>query len=105
MPKLFYQGRGSFRLTANDGRVIYVDPYAGEGYDQPADIILVSHQHGDHNQTDLCAKKPDCRIISNVESLEGGKHNSFDIEGIQIQAVEAKNKNHNPAECVGFTAC
>ena len=46
MPKLFYQGHGSFRLTANDGRVIYVDPYAGEGYDLPADIILVSHQHG-----------------------------------------------------------
>ena len=102
MPKLFYQGHGSFRLTANDGRVIYVDPYAGEGYDKPADIILVSHQHGDHNQTDLCAKKPNCRIISNVEALEGGKHNCFDVDGIQIQAVEAQNKNHNPTECVGF---
>ena len=102
MPKLFYQGHGSFRLTANDGRVIYVDPYVGEGYDHPAAIILVSHQHGDHNQTDLCAKKPDCQIISNVEALEGGKHNDFDIDGIIIQAVEAQNKNHNPTECVGF---
>jgi len=45
MPKLFYQGHGSFRLTANDGRVIYVDPYIGEGYGQLADIIPVSHQH------------------------------------------------------------
>ena len=102
MPKLFYQGHGSFRLTANDGRVIYVDPYAGEGYDLPADIILVSHQHGDHNKVELCAKKSDCRIISNVEALEGGKHNSFDNGGIQIQAVEAYNKNHDPKECVGF---
>jgi L-ascorbate metabolism protein UlaG (beta-lactamase superfamily) len=102
MPKLFYQGHGSFRLTANDGRVIYVDPYAGEGYDVPADIILVSHQHGDHNQVQLCAQKPNCKIISNVEALEGGKHNSFDIDGIHIQAVEAYNKNHDPKECVGF---
>ena len=102
MPKLFYQGHGSFRLTANDGRVIYVDPFAGEGYDVPADIILVSHQHGDHNQTDLCAKKPDCRIISNSEALEGGKHNSFDVGGITIQAVEAYNKNHKSEERVGF---
>ena len=28
MPKLYYQGHGSYRLTANDGRVIYVDPCA-----------------------------------------------------------------------------
>ena len=50
----------------------------------------------------LCAKKPDCKIISNVEALESGKHNSFDIDGINIQAVEAYNKNHDPAQCVGF---
>ena len=102
MPKLFYQGHGSFRLTANDGTVIYVDPYAGEGYDLPADIILVSHQHGDHNQVQLCAQKPDCKIITNAEALTGGKHNSFTIGGINIQATEAYNKNHDPKECVGF---
>ena len=105
MPKLFYQGHGSFRLTTNDGRVIYVDPYAGEGYDMPADIILVSHQHGDHNQVDLCAKKPECKIITNAEALEGGRHNNFDFagqSGIIIEAVEAYNKNHDPANCVGY---
>jgi len=102
MPKLFYQGHGSFRLSANDGRVIYVDPFAGEGYELPADLILVTHQHDDHNKTDLCAKKPDCKIISTAEALKGGKHNSFEIDGIKIQAVEAYNKNHDPSECVGF---
>jgi len=51
--KLLYQGHGSYRITAADGRIIYIDPYAGEGYDKPADILLVSHQHGDHNQTKL----------------------------------------------------
>ena len=49
MPKLLYQGHGSYRLTADDGRIIYVDPYKGKGYDAPADIILVTHQHHDHN--------------------------------------------------------
>jgi len=38
MAKLLFQGHGSFRITADDGRVIYVDPYAGEGYDLPADL-------------------------------------------------------------------
>ena len=102
MPKMYYQGHGSFRLTTDDGRIIYVDPYAGDGYDVPADLILVSHQHGDHNQINLCTQKTGCQIISNVEALAGGKYNSFNIDGIEIQAVEASNKNHDPKECVGF---
>jgi L-ascorbate metabolism protein UlaG (beta-lactamase superfamily) len=102
MPKLYYQGHGSFRLTAADGRVIYVDPYAGDGYDLPADLILVTHQHSDHNQVSLCTQKPSCRIISNVEALAGGKHNTFDVGGILIEAVEASNKNHDPKQCVGY---
>jgi len=102
MPKLLFQGHASFRLTANDGRVIYIDPYKGKGYDLPASVILVSHQHSDHNKIKRCAQKPDCRIITNVEALEGGVHNSFDLDGILIQAVEAANKKHSPEECVGF---
>jgi hypothetical protein len=39
MPKLYYQGHGSYRLTADDGRIIYVDPFAGDGYEKPADLI------------------------------------------------------------------
>ena len=102
MPKLLYQGHGSYRLTADDGRIIFVDPYKGKGYDAPADIILVTHQHTDHNKIQRCAQKPNCRIITNVEALENGEHNSFDIDGITILAVEAANKNHNPKECVGY---
>jgi L-ascorbate metabolism protein UlaG (beta-lactamase superfamily) len=122
MPKLFYQGHGSYRLTADDNRVIYVDPYAGGdftvkihkmihpcpdtnkggGYDLPADIILVTHDHGDHNQIQLCSQKQSCRVITNKEALSGGKHNSFDADGIQIQAVEARNMMHNPKKCVGY---
>jgi len=100
--KLLYQGHGSYRITAADGRIIYIDPYVGEGYDKPADLLLVSHQHGDHNKTELVTQKPGCKVITNVEALSGGKHNTFDVSGIVIEAVEASNKNHNPAECVGF---
>jgi L-ascorbate metabolism protein UlaG (beta-lactamase superfamily) len=102
MPKMLYQEHGSFRLTADDGRVIYVDPYKGDGYDLPASLILVTHQHGDHNQIGLCAQKPDCRVITNAEALAGGRYNSFDIGGIAVEAVEAYNKNHSRSECVGF---
>ena len=102
MAKLFYQGHGSFRITADDGRVIFIDPYVGDGYDLPADIILVSHQHHDHNCVELITQKPGCVVISNEEALAGGRHNSFSFDGIEIEAVEAGNKNHDPACCVGF---
>ena len=102
MPKLLYQGHGSYRLTADDGRVIYVDPYRGKGYDAPADIILVTHQHHDHNKIHRCAQEPNCRVITNAEALAGGAHNSFYIDGIAIRAVEAGNWRHDPKECVGY---
>ena len=103
MPKLYYQGHGSYRLTADDGRIIYVDPYAGDGYDKPADIILVTHGHGDHNQIQLVTQKPDCRVITHEEALADGVHNTFDLgDGITVEAVEAKNFNHNPQKCVGY---
>jgi len=103
MPKLLYQGHGSFRLTSDDGVVIFIDPFIGEGYDLPADIILVTHQHEDHNQIDLITQKANCTIISNFEALAGGKHNTFFIDGIEIEAVEAGyNQGHSIKDSVGF---
>ena len=102
MPKLLYQGHGSFRLTTNDGVVVFVDPFVGSGYELPADLILISHQHDDHNKIDLITQKPDCTVITNVEALAGGKHNVFTVKGVGIEAVAAENKNHSPDQCVGF---
>ena len=102
MPKLLYQGHGSFRLTTAKGVVIFIDPYVGGGYDLPADIILVTHQHDDHNQIKLITQKPGCKIITNAEALESGKHNSFSVNSIEIEATEAGNKNHPIDQCVGY---
>ena len=103
MAKLLYQGHGSFRLTSDNGVVVYIDPYMGTGYDVPADLILITHQHPDHTQIDLVTQKSDCSIISNVEALAGGKYNDFSVKGIEIEAVEAGyNEGHNVKDCVGY---
>lgn len=102
MARLLFQGHGSFRITTDAGLVIYVDPYAGEGYDVPADIILVTHQHGDHNQIQKPAKKEGCIIIQNQDVLQEGVYKSFDKFGVGIQGVPAYNSNHDRRHSVGY---
>ena len=101
--KLLYQGHASFRLTAKNGTVIYIDPYAREGYDLPADIVLVTHGHGDHNQVQLVSQKKKCAVITNDEAQDQkGKYNTFKIKGIHIEAVEAYMGNHDRRIGVGY---
>jgi len=102
MAKLLFQGHGSFRITTDENMVIYVDPFIGEGYDLPADIILVTHQHWDHNQVDKVAKKADCRIIQNFDAVKNGEYKSFKIGNVTINTVPAYNKNHAKDQCVGY---
>lgn len=103
MAMLLYQGHASLRLTTAEGKVIYVDPNAGEGYDLPADLVLVTHQHGDHNRLNLIgSKNSGCEVITDKEALKDGKHQTFDLGYVKVEAVEAANKNHNPAQCVGY---
>lgn len=102
MAKLLYQGHGSLRLTTEEGVVVYIDPYIGEGYDKPADLILVTHQHPDHNKIDLPPHSEGCVIIQNMDAIQQGAYQQFDVEGIHIEAVEAYNKNHPKDQCVGY---
>jgi len=102
MATLTYQGHGSFRLQSANGYTIYVDPYAGEGYDAPGDLILVTHQHHDHNQISLCARKPDCLIATETDALKDGIHQKLLFGAVTVEAVQASNKNHQPDQCVGY---
>lgn len=102
MAKLLYQGHGSFRLTTESGKVIYIDPFAGEGYDKPADLILVTHQHHDHNKIDLPPHNEGCVIYQNTDALQNGEYRTADFADVHVEAVEAYNKNHDPKECVGY---
>ncbi len=102
MTEILYQGHGSFRLILGTGEVIYIDPFAGEGYDLPADLILVTHQHHDHNNIDIMPHSDKCVIYQNFDAISQDGYNSFDFAGTHIESVQAYNKNHDINQCVGY---
>ena len=89
---ILYQGHGSLRVTTAEGKVIYIDPYAGEGYDAPADLILVTHGHPDHNAVNLIkTKNPDCVTITYKEALAAGEYQQYDLGFVKVEAVQAES--------------
>lgn len=102
--RLLYQGHGSLRIVTNEGKVIYVDPYAGEGYDLPADLILVSHAHPDHTAVNLIGNRNEgCQVIYYKDALVNGEYKTYDLGYATVEAVQAgNNPNHNIKECVGW---
>ena len=87
---LLYMGHASIRITTPEGKVIYIDPFAGEGY-----------EHYDLDK--VVNKNPDCRTITWNEALSEGSHQSFDLGFAVVEAVEAgNNQYHSIDECVGY---
>jgi L-ascorbate metabolism protein UlaG (beta-lactamase superfamily) len=103
MAEVLYQGHGSMRFTTDAGTVVYLDPYMGEGYDVPANLILVTHQHYDHTAIDKMPHAEGCVVWQNMDS-----HPTPDVwltrtfGDVTVEAVQAMNRMHDPDKCVGY---
>ncbi|MBQ6453133.1 MAG: MBL fold metallo-hydrolase [Coriobacteriales bacterium] len=103
MTTMLYQGHGSYRFTLDDGTVIYVDPFAGDGYDLPADLILVTHEHFDHTQVRKMPHAAGCEIIRAADLHPTPYvYHTLLSHGVQVTGVQACNRNHPIDECVGM---
>ena len=104
MTELFYNGHGSWRLTTNSENVIYIDPCSGSGYDLPANAVLVTHEHPDHNVVDKMPHASGCTVLRPADFQPScGNYKQFDVCGIHIQPVQAGfNKDHDVAKCIGL---
>lgn len=101
MVKILYQGHGSYRIDGA-AATVYVDPFAGEGYDRAADLVLVTHEHYDHTRVDLVPLKEDGRVLRGKDMTDGVRYASAEHAGVKVRAVPAYNRNHPRGECVGF---
>jgi L-ascorbate metabolism protein UlaG (beta-lactamase superfamily) len=103
--KITFIGHGTLMMTFG-GKVIHVDPvrsYTDFGKLPQADLILVTHEHGDHLDpkaigilrksgtdvagTDKCAEK-----LPNMIIMKNGESRVF--QGIKVEAVPAYNIVH-----------
>ncbi len=107
--RLHWLGHDSFRLDGPP--VIYFDPWQLKGDLPAADLVLVSHHHGDHCSPDDIKKisGPDTVVVAShmaAKDIPGAKvmrpGDKLSIAGVEIEAVPAYNVNKFRAPGVPF---
>jgi L-ascorbate metabolism protein UlaG (beta-lactamase superfamily) len=118
MATLTWLGHASFRLDTNDGKRIYVDPWLSgptcpdsEREPERADVIVVTHGHGDHAGDVIGLQKSlGCKVIGMVElmgwfgangipedALVGfNKGGTIDVGGVQFTMTNAFHSSSAP---------
>lgn len=92
--KVKWLGHASFLLTSDKGTKIITDPYTvggGLSYGQineSADVVTVSHEHGDHNNASAVGGKP---VI-----IKGAVNQ--DVKGIKLHGVSVFHDESNGKE-------
>jgi L-ascorbate metabolism protein UlaG (beta-lactamase superfamily) len=91
--KLKYLAHSSFLLTSSSGIRIVTDPYSiGADFrhkpvNEPADIVTVSHDHGDHNAVSTVPGSPDIIRVDGTTQSKG-----ITIKGISTYHDESEGK-------------
>jgi L-ascorbate metabolism protein UlaG (beta-lactamase superfamily) len=106
--ELCWFGRATTKIRTATGLVIYIDPFAPGDYSEPADLVLVTHGHGDHNQVGLVPRKQGALLVAPPGAVdEKGARTVKEGElvhagGVEIRVLPAGNKNHKRGETVGY---
>ena len=97
---IHWWGHASFKITGE--KTVYIDPWKLKD-GEPADIILITHDHYDHLSPEDVAKiatdktwivtTPDAaaKLMGNIKMVRPG--DSIMVEGIKIEAIAAYNVN------------
>jgi L-ascorbate metabolism protein UlaG (beta-lactamase superfamily) len=90
------------KIKTSEGTVIYIDPYGVNEFADSADIVLITHEHSDHNDLTRIKQKSTCQVIRAANAIQGGVYQTFTIGTISIKAVAAYNGNHPKSSSVGY---
>jgi L-ascorbate metabolism protein UlaG (beta-lactamase superfamily) len=95
--KIKYLAHASFLITSQDGKKIITDPYnAGQGLNygaiqESADIVTVSHGHGDHNNAKSVQGQP-----AIIQTAGEQKVNGIEIKGLAVYHDETQGSQRGP---------
>lgn len=67
-----WHGQSFFEIESSKGTKIAIDPHAIEAFGRPevnADIILISHEHDDHNQVGVIGNASKARVIHGLKGM------------------------------------
>jgi L-ascorbate metabolism protein UlaG (beta-lactamase superfamily) len=82
--------------------VIYIDPNLVNAFKDSADVVLITHEHSDHNDLSRVKRKASCTTIRAANALISGVYQTFTIGKVTIRAVPAYNSYHVKSQCVGY---
>ena len=93
--QIIWLNHAAFKIKTNSGALIYLDPYQIEE-DDKADVIIISHTHGDHfSKSDIKKIWKDDTILIGPKSIEeklkefNGKgldlNKSYELQGIKFE--------------------
>ena len=82
--KISWLKHAAFKIKTQDNKVIYIDPYQLTKEEEKADIIVCSHEHGDHFDDDSIRKiSKDSTILLGPESISS-KLKNYNGKGLAL---------------------
>jgi len=99
--KIKWLGHASFLITSEEGIKIITDPYAtgmGISYgdiNEAADIVTVSHEHGDHNNVDAVSGSPQVVKDTGVQEVKGIQFKGIASYHDDTQGSQKRAKYHH----------
>jgi L-ascorbate metabolism protein UlaG (beta-lactamase superfamily) len=98
--KIFWLGHSSVMIKS--GKVIYIDPWKLKGSPEKADLVLISHSHGDHlSPADVAKVSKEGTVVVCPADCSGFKAvvltvrpgDKVQANGIPVEAVPSYNTN------------
>lgn len=92
--KLRWLGHAAFLISASDGTSVITDPYTVGGgivykeISEAADMVTVSHEHGDHNNIEAVKGQPE--VIKGPGSRQ--------VKGIQVSGIATYHDEQKGAQ-------
>ena len=102
LDSLKYFGHSFVEIKTADGKNMYIDPFTVNEFTDSADVVLITHEHSDHNELFRVKQKSTCTVIRSATTNVNSVYKTVSVGNITVKAVPAYNSYHAKNACVGY---